>query len=59
MTKSLRITGKEHGLDVGRILAGTWMKHAQVTCKFTSDNRSESRERLNISEDQIVVQVEE
>ena len=35
------------------------MKHAQVTCKFTSDNRSESRERLNISEDQIVVQVEE
>lgn len=30
----------------------------QVTCKFTGDNRSESRGRLNISEDQVVAQVE-
>ena len=58
----MRITGKEHGLGAGRTLKVEHQPEmseiVQVTSKFTSDNRGESRGRLNISEDQIVVQVE-
>lgn len=58
----MRITGKEHGLGVGRTLKvnTSWnmSEIVQVTSKFTSDNRGKSRGRLNISEDQIVAQVE-